>query len=550
MSAYSLPGWTLIGNPALADSIGTFTNLKVPYNSPFALEFTSSGYRNAYSQDILLTQGGPLANFILMSTADYGALGWPLTAGRTFLRGITLDSLDRPLDGVSLTASSVPANSYTVQYVNDSNNGLDGTSTFTNGLFVLDNAVPTTAPTDNLSLTATKAGKVFTPNQPSFSHMVADSDSLGIAFDTSLPPGSISASPSPVSFGSVNLGSSATPQQITITNSGPGPITVSTTNQTGDLSEINIQPGGSAPCPASLPATLAAGASCTLVATFTPTSTGPKLATMTIGSDAVNPVFPLTMSGTSVATVPGAPTINSIIPGNGQITVNFTAPTFNGGSPIDNYSVLVDPGPPFVSSPVSPITVTGLTNGQQLSVTVTAHNGVGSSNPASTSYYLPLLPGVSDLQGVVTAAASDAAIWTMDGAATLTTPPLLITKGLTLSGGYNSDYSAVTGYTTITGIKTGTNPGGVQIRGTGYQGDLQEYKSEGTLDLTKPVYLFKTTMTTLQAVVIVVTMPRKRGLAWTSTKYENGSTCWMMYCCASSTSAPDWPWRSATSRRN
>src|SRR4029079_18370144 len=39
------------------------------------------------------------------------------------------------------------------------------------------------------------------------------------------------------------------------------------------------------------------------------------------------------------ATLPGAPILNSATRGNGQVTLAWSAPSTNGGSPISNYKV-------------------------------------------------------------------------------------------------------------------------------------------------------------------------------------------------------------------
>ena len=87
---------------------------------------------------------------------------------------------------------------------------------------------------------------------------------------------------------------------------------------------------------------------------------------------------------------PGAPTVASVTPGNGQATVYFTAPASSGGSTITSYTVtayLLDNGvatsvAATATGTFSPIVVTGLTNGVSYSFTVTAANATGTG-PAS-----------------------------------------------------------------------------------------------------------------------------------------------------------------------
>lgn len=95
------------------------------------------------------------------------------------------------------------------------------------------------------------------------------------------------------------------------------------------------------------------------------------------------------LPGTSTVTVPGAPTIGTAIAGNGQVTVSFTAPTSDGGSPITGYVVACTPvgGGTTVTATgtASPITVTGLTNGVAYTCTVSAINSVGTGPPSAAS---------------------------------------------------------------------------------------------------------------------------------------------------------------------
>jgi hypothetical protein len=78
----------------------------------------------------------------------------------------------------------------------------------------------------------------------------------------------------------------------------------------------------------------------------------------------------------------GAPTIGSATGGDGTAIVRFTPPVNDGGAPITSYTVTASPGGRTATGTVSPITVTGLTNGTKYTFTVTAKNSVGIG-PAS-----------------------------------------------------------------------------------------------------------------------------------------------------------------------
>jgi type II secretory pathway pseudopilin PulG len=90
-----------------------------------------------------------------------------------------------------------------------------------------------------------------------------------------------------------------------------------------------------------------------------------------------------TPSGVSATGVPDAPTVVSVVPGNTQVVVNWSAPANNGGAAITGYTVVSSPSKQSCSTTSNlTCTVTGLTNGTSYTFTVTATN-INGTGPAS-----------------------------------------------------------------------------------------------------------------------------------------------------------------------
>jgi titin len=88
--------------------------------------------------------------------------------------------------------------------------------------------------------------------------------------------------------------------------------------------------------------------------------------------------------------VPGAPTIGSAVGGNALATVSWTAPGFDGGTPVTGYAVTpyigaVAQTPVVFASTATTQTVTGLTNGTTYTFTVAAINVVGTGAESAAS---------------------------------------------------------------------------------------------------------------------------------------------------------------------
>lgn len=115
------------------------------------------------------------------------------------------------------------------------------------------------------------------------------------------------------------------------------------------------------------------------------------------------------------STVPDAPIIGTITPGDSALSVAFTAPSSNGGSAITSYTAsCTGAGDTKTASGTnSPIKVTSLSNGTAYSCAVTATNSVGTSAASGSANATPVAsvtaPGAPTI-GVATAGNASASI--------------------------------------------------------------------------------------------------------------------------------------------
>jgi len=100
----------------------------------------------------------------------------------------------------------------------------------------------------------------------------------------------LAASPSSLTFGSQNIGSTSTAQTVTISNSGASSATLSGISTAAPFAETNT-------CGSSL----AAGASCTASVTFSPTATGSASGSLTVASNASGSPLTVALSGTGAS---------------------------------------------------------------------------------------------------------------------------------------------------------------------------------------------------------------------------------------------------------
>ena len=97
----------------------------------------------------------------------------------------------------------------------------------------------------------------------------------------------VSLSPTSLTFASQAVGTSSSPQSVTLTNTGRANLTVSGVSTSGDFSQTNT-------CGSSV----AAGASCTIKLTFQPTAAGARNGTLTVTDNASPATQTVCLTGT------------------------------------------------------------------------------------------------------------------------------------------------------------------------------------------------------------------------------------------------------------
>lgn len=141
---------------------------------------------------------------------------------------------------------------------------------------------------------------------------------------SSVSAGMPTLNPTSLTFPTILIGQSSTPQTATLTNTGTGPLGITQIYSYGDFPETNN-------CPSSL----AVGASCTITVTFTPSSPGTEYGNVQVSTDSASGAS-LALQGTGQAPVPTLTSLSltSTPAGSGDTQVTATGTGFVYGSQV------------------------------------------------------------------------------------------------------------------------------------------------------------------------------------------------------------------------
>lgn len=142
---------------------------------------------------------------------------------------------------------------------------------------------------------------------------------------SSVSAGIPTLSPTTLTFATTLIGQSSPPQSATLTNTGTGALGIQSIYSIGDFPQTNN-------CPASL----AAGASCMLTVTYTPSQQGTEYGYLFVYTDSAYYQVSLQMTGTGQAPVPtiSALSLASVPAGSASTQITITGSGFVYGSQV------------------------------------------------------------------------------------------------------------------------------------------------------------------------------------------------------------------------
>jgi len=151
------------------------------------------------------------------------------------------------------------------------------------------------------------------------------------------------ASVSSINFGNVTISATAS-QTVTLTNGGSAPLHITAVTASTGFSQTNT-------CPASI----AAGAGCTITVTFAPTTVGPVTGSLTITDNAPGSPQTIALTGTGVAVIVSLTLSKASVIGGNSVTSNTVS--LSSAAPPGGASVSLSSSNPSVASVPATVTI-------------------------------------------------------------------------------------------------------------------------------------------------------------------------------------------------
>jgi hypothetical protein len=302
--------------------------------------------------------------------------------------------------------------------------------------------------------TGTRTGSISITDQATNSPQ-----SVGLTGTGAAATVTVTATPTTLTFPATAVGSTSASQAITVKNTGTGNTTVSIAASTNFAQTNN--------CPVS-PATLNAGVSCTVNATFAPTATGSLSGNISVTDAASNSPQTVSVSGTGLTTITVMPTTLSF--GNQNVgTTSASQPITVKNTGTASTAITVAASSNYGQTNNCGTTLAG---GVTCTINVTFSPTTAGSLPgsititdsASTSPQMVSLSGTGTSSGTVIVTASPSSetfaaqtVGTTSAAKTVTIKNTG-TASTSLSFAASGDFAAVAG---------GTTPCGTMLAGSG-----------------------------------------------------------------------------------
>jgi hypothetical protein len=207
---------------------------------------------------------------------------------------------------------------------------------------------------------------------------------------TAAPAPVASLSPTTLTFPATTAGTTATALSTTLSNTGNATLNITGITLTGtNPSDFAIATAGT-----TCGTTLAAGSTCTIAATFTPTAAGSYTASISVADNAAGSPQTATLTGTGTTppatdfTLTATPPAQTVAPG---AVANFTISTSGIGGAFDNAIQLTATGlPSGYTASFAPSSITPGSNGASSTLSIQTTSLSALARPLHRSPRLPL----------------------------------------------------------------------------------------------------------------------------------------------------------------